>query len=402
MTSSLAWPQRLLIALSALYFIVFGVLSLAWHADGDDLLIFHAAGGATLQGLNPYTPGRFSDPFSYPPAWVPFCVLLSLMPALVAIWVWKILNLLFLIGAVRLSMNLMFGKREPNPLQRTMIWCYALLLWPTSIALFDGNTPLCVLFFALLGLQLSRHGRPYLAGASLGFSLIKPNVVLPLFALLLAQRKLHLLLSAMIVVASLTFLGAYLTGIGLGDYLAALKVYNAANTATDSSTVGFAKLVQVLSGVGSVQARIAAMGMGILVIVALVVICYRHAWPIRGLEADSALAAFFLLGVGFLGARGYDLVFVIPVFVWLVSLAGNLRWLVWPSLAVAASLMIPQRAIELVYERALSTVLPAKVYDVFLGPFRSWAVLTLILLSVCVFFRLNRDSLSDSVGKGAV
>ncbi len=396
MKSSLAWPHWLLITLSALYFILFGVLSLAWSADGDDLLIFHAAGSATLEGLDPYTPGRFSDPFSYPPAWVPFCVVLSLMPAQVAVWVWKILNVLFLIGVVRLSLELMFGQREPSPMQRTIVWCYALLLWPTSITLFDGNTPLCVLFFALLGLRLSSRGRPYWAGACLGFSLIKPNVVLPLFALLLVQAKWRLLLAALIVVGLFTFWGVHLTGIGLGDYLSALKVYNVANAATDSSSVGFAKLVTLMSGIGSGQARLVAVGTGALVIVILLALHFRRPSSTRKLESDPALPAYLLLGVGFLGARGYDLVFVIPIFVWLISLADQTRWLVWPALLMAASFLIPQRAIELAYERILSEILPVTVYDILLGPFRSWAVLALLLLSILLFVRLSRDRWSNS------
>ncbi len=396
MKSSLAWPHWLLIAASAFYFILFGVLSLAWPADGDDLLIFHAAGGATLQGLNPYTPGRFSDPFSYPPAWVPFCAVLSLLPAQAAVWVWKLLNVLFLIGVVRLSLTFMFGQREPSPMQRTMVWCYALLLWPTSITLFDGNTPLCVLFFALLGLHFSACGRPYWAGACLGFSLIKPNVVLPLFALLLVQGKWPSLLAALVVAGALTFWGVQLTGIGLGDYFSVLEEYNAANAATDSSSVGFAKLVTLTSGIGSGQARLVAIVIGALVIAILVALRLRRPLATRRFELDPALPAYLLLGVGFLGARGYDLVFVIPIFVWLISLIGQTRWLVWPGLLMAASLLIPQRAVELAYERILSQILPLTVYDVLLGPFRSWAVLALLLLSILIFIRLSRDTFSNS------
>ena len=391
MRPPLAWWHLLLIASCALYFILFGVLSLAWRADGDDLLIFHAAGSASLQGLNPYTPGRFSDPFSYPPAWVPFCVLLSLMPASVAIWVWKMLNVLFLIGAVRLSIQLMFGERHPNPIQRTMIWCYALLLWPTSIAVFDGNTPLCVLFFVLLGLQLSTRGRHYLAGACLGFSLIKPNIVLPLFALIFVQGRWRVLFASLIVLSLLTFFGVFLTGIDLRDYLSVLKVYSAANTATDSSSVGFAKLVALCIGIDSANARLIAMATGALAIIMLVVLRYRHASSIRGNQTDQALPAFLILGVAFLGARGYDLVFAIPVFVWLISLGREQRWLAWPALLIAASFVLPQRAIELAYEWMLSQFLPTSIFDLLLGPFRSWALLALLLLSVWLFLRLSRD-----------
>jgi Glycosyltransferase family 87 len=391
MRPPLAWWHLLLIASCALYFILFGVLSLAWRADGDDLLIFHAAGSASLQGLNPYTPGRFSDPFSYPPAWVPFCVLLSLMPASVAIWVWKMLNVLFLIGAVQLSIQLMFGERHPNPIQRTMIWCYALLLWPTSIAVFDGNTPLCVLFFVLLGLQLSTRGRHYLAGACLGFSLIKPNIVLPLFALIFVQGRWRVLFAALIVLSALTLFGVFLTGIDLRDYLSVLKVYSAANMATDSSSVGFAKLVALCTGIDSANARLIAMAAGALAITMLVVLRYRHASSIRGNQTDQALPAFLMLGVAFLGARGYDLVFAIPVFVWLISLGREQRWLAWPALLIAASFVVPQRAIELAYERILSQFLPTSIFDLLLGPFRSWALLALLLLSVWLFLRLSRD-----------
>lgn len=222
------------------------------------------------------------------------------------------------------------------------------------------------------------------------------SVVLPLFALLLVQAKWRLLLAALIVVGLFTFWGVHLTGIGLGDYLSALKVYNVANAATDSSSVGFAKLVTLMSGIGSGQARLVAVGTGALVIVILLALHFRRPSSTRKLESDPALPAYLLLGVGFLGARGYDLVFVIPIFVWLISLADQTRWLVWPALLMAASFLIPQRAIELAYERILSEILPVTVYDILLGPFRSWAVLALLLLSILLFVRLSRDRWSNS------
>jgi Glycosyltransferase family 87 len=385
----LRWPHKLALASSAAYFLAFGVLSLAWHADGDDLLIFHAAGAATLQGLNPYTPGRFSDPFSYPPAWVPFCALLSLMPATVAIWVWKFLNVLFLIGAVCLSLKLVFGERAPSAAQFTIVWCFTLLLWPTSIAVFDGNTPLCVLFFALLSLHLSARDHPYAAGVCLGFSLIKPNVVAPLFALLFAQKRWHLLSAAFVVTGALTVLGIHLTGITPSEYFSALKVYNAANSVTDASSVGLAKLIAALGGIESSKARLIAVGVGALVVIILFARRFFGAQPRRA-EWDAALPAFLLLGIGFLGARGYDLVFVIPVFVWLVSFPGDVRWLTWPALCLAASFLVPQRAVELVYEKILSNFLPQAVFDVVLSPYRSWALMLLLCLSLLIAFRIDR------------
>jgi Glycosyltransferase family 87 len=380
-----------LIGSCALYFFLFGVLSLAWSADGDDLLIFHAAGGAALQGLNPYTPGRFSDPFSYPPAWVPFCVVLSLLPATAAIWVWKIFNVIFLIGSVYLSLQLMFREREPTPAQRTIVWCFAFLLWPTSIAVFDGNTPLFILFFALLGLRLSTLGRPYAAGICLAFSLIKPNIVLPLFAFLFADKQYRVIATALVTAGLLTLWGIHLTGIGIGEYVVALKVYNAANAVIDSSSVGLAKLIAIVGGVGSEKARLIAMGVGALVILTLFALSVLSKSAARS-STDPALPVFLLTGIAFLGARGYDLVFVIPVFVWLISLARDLRWLAWPALLLAATFLVPQRAIEIAYERLLSKFLPAPVFDVLLSPYRSWALLILVLWLALLFVRLDRDS----------
>ncbi len=396
MKSSLRWPYWAMIVLSALYFTLFGVLSLAWHADGDDLLIFHQAGSAALQGLNPYTPGRFSDPFPYPPAWLPFCELLSLMPAQVAVWVWKLLNILFLAGSVHLSLKLMFGERKPSSAQLTAVWCFSFLLWPTSIAVFDGNTPLCVLFFALLGFYLSQRGHICGAGVCLGFSLIKPNVVLPLFALLFAQAKWRLLFVALVVAVVLTVWGVYLSGISLGEYFSVLKVYNATNAVTDSSSVGFAKLVAIASGVDSEKARLVAAGVGAIAVLTFAALRYFPARAIADLQPDPMLAAFLLVGIGFLGARGYDLVFVIPVFVWLISLPSTYRWLTWPALLLAASFILPQRAIELAYERVLSKILPLPVFDYLLSPFRSWALLGLLLLSILLFLQIKRARINST------
>ena len=201
----------------------------------------------------------------------------------------------------------------------------------------------------------------------------------------------RVLFAALIVLSLLTFFGVFLTGIDLRDYLSVLKVYSAANTATDSSSVGFAKLVALCIGIDSANARLIAMATGALAIIMLVVLRYRHASSIRGNQTDQALPAFLILGVAFLGARGYDLVFAIPVFVWLISLGREQRWLAWPALLIAASFVLPQRAIELAYEWMLSQFLPTSIFDLLLGPFRSWALLALLLLSVWLFLRLSRD-----------
>lgn len=315
------------------------------------------------------------------------------MPAALAIWVWKILNVLFLVGAVRISLTLMFSEYPPNSTQRTIIWCFAFLLWPTSVAVFDGNTPLCVLFFVLLGLRFVSNDQPYAAGACLGFSLIKPNIVLPLFALLAAQRKIHALGVALVMVTLLSIFGIQLTGVSVGEYLKALENYNLNNSVTDSSSIGFAKLVAVVGGFGSAKARLISAGVGAIATLAAIVLRYVFGPHSRG-KLDLALPLLLLLGIDFLGARGYDLVFVIPIFAWLVSLSKTHRWLTWPALLVVASLMVPQRAIELVYERFLTNLFSPRFFEIFLSPFRSWALLILLLLSTLLFLRLTRESRS--------
>ena len=137
-----------------------------------------------------------------------------------------------------------------------------------------------------------------------------------------------------------------------------------------------------------------AMGISLFLIAVGAILAFAVSTTVSGIEVQTI--GLILLGVGFLGARGYDLVFVIPIFVWLISLADQTRWLVWPALLMAASFLIPQRAIELAYERILSEILPVTVYDILLGPFRSWAVLALLLLSILLFVRLSRDRWSNS------
>src|SRR5262245_45440257 len=180
------------LTIAAAYCAALGVFSVAWRPDGVDFAIFHAAGLIVRVGVNPYLAGTLPMPFAYPPNWIPFCVVLSLLPWPLALAAWKLANLLFFAGAVGISLRLF--PVAPLRTQRVSgVWMFSLLLWPTISTFFTGNTPLLVLFSTCATLFLIQHGRRALAGLCLAVALSKPPLLLPLLALPVYQRPLLVL-----------------------------------------------------------------------------------------------------------------------------------------------------------------------------------------------------------------
>lgn len=363
----------LAIVFSAAYCFALGVFSLAWPFDGVDFKIFYKAGVASLNGLNPYT--MREDEFAYPPAWVPFCVLFAALPLSNALSVWKALNILFFVGAVILSIRL-FTPSLTSFSRRAAIWTFALVLWATISTLFTGNTSLLLLFLLLLSIAFINGRQDEFAGLSLGLALIKPPLALPLLIYFLYRRKYRALFTAFLFFSFLCAVGVHVTGVSLTQYLDAIKVYSDMNPAHATTTIGAPHLVAMVGGAMSSLARQVAFLSGALVVLGIYSMARKT--PLRAISDDAVLPFLLLAGPTFFGARGYDLVMVIPAFAWFV---GSLP--IHPRTSLAAILcsvilVIPQQVMETVHRFLVAHVGSHWLPDLFLPSFRSWILLALL------------------------
>jgi hypothetical protein len=215
-------------------------------------------------------------------------------------------------------------------------------------------------------------------------ALSKPQLLLPLLALLAYQRQFLVLFVAALGTGVLWIFGMHLTGATFHDYLAAVAQYSFQNAAASPSTMGLPNLLAVVAGAPSPVARQIAFAAG-LVSVGLVIVL-QHLRGGGSAGSTRCLPLALLLGPGFFGARTYDLVFVIPAFVWFTDLRTSQRRAVATGICLLLVLVLPQQAVQLGYSRVLSPLMPASVFALTLAPFRSWILMALIAVSAGLAF----------------
>ena len=289
------WAWRTALLLSATYCLTLGVFSIAWPLNGVDFEIFHAAGSAIREGLNPYSPGVIGAPLAYPPSWMPFCAVFALLPFGISLPLWKALNIGCLIGSVQLSIALI----APNAsyAQRSLIWCYSLLLWPTITTFFTGNTPLLLLVSTLYALDLSMRKCDTRGAVFLSIALVKPMLAIPTVVYLLFQRKFALVLIAGIISSALWIAGIYITGLTFDVFIRSIKAYSEMNLASDPTTVGMPHVLAGVFGLGSTVAREVSFASGmILMLLTIPLLAAKHV-P----QEQTPLPLLLLLGPVFFG-----------------------------------------------------------------------------------------------------
>ena len=167
--------------------------------------------------LRPHATFNDGERFVSPPpfAWV----ILPLVPlgAAGATYAWLVISLAALAVAWWLA--------APGALPRRALWLLGALAWyPVLYGLSLAQPDLVVVALAAIGWRLVTAHRPYAAGAVLGLSAIKPQLLLFLPLVLLVAGRWKVVAAwaataAVLAVASLAVIG----GQGLGDYANLLK-----------------------------------------------------------------------------------------------------------------------------------------------------------------------------------
>lgn len=394
--------SQLVLLLSLGYFAAGALLAL-WSPipEGGDLHASYAAGAAVRRGLDPYDPadlataaGSLEGPggghrFAYPPAWLPFCLLLSLMPWAVAVWVWKAVNACLLVGTVVLSHRL-FDRRCSHPdaggVRGRALLCFALALSPTITLFLLGQTTLLVVFAAVAAVWLLQRGRGIAAGLCLAVALTKPHLAGALLLFLLWRRRCRAAAAAIVASAVLSGIGLLVSGTTPADFVSALGTYSATavNTPTHAQSVGLANLLASAFGAAPGLGRAAALGLGCL---ALGAVWRLDARTRERVPVEAFLPVLLLSGAAFLGAHPYDLVLVIPVFAWALAPASRGPWRT-KIIAVSVLLLVPRTALYMAYDTVVSDRFP-HLFGALVKPYRSWIVALLLVFSAAQLWRIS-------------
>lgn len=217
---------------------------------GTDFISFWTSGRMLIAGANVYDvtahiaaqrefytlPGEYTA-FFYPPGLLPIVWPLGLMPYFPALAAW-----LAVTGAAWLAMVRgwfrALGIDGPGPV---LIAAFP----PVIVTLTHGQTSF--LLGALLGGGLLLVGkRPWLAGVLIGLATVKPQFGLLIPVALLASGQWRTIAGA--ALSALALAGLAALAFGPEVWSEWLAITRSAGSATDSGTIGFAKMVSVFAG----------------------------------------------------------------------------------------------------------------------------------------------------------
>lgn len=381
----------LFLAIAIFYFILGGVFSLWYPTGAIDLYVLYAAGITVLNGGNPYIESNIletyqllSTPlsggmstnstllnFTYPPPWILFSSLISLLPWPISAALWKIINITCFFGSVLLSLRLFdqLSINEDRWKQRIGVWIFALTLSPTLTILGVGQTTFFILLMTLSALVFWKEGKSILSGACLALALVKPQLTLPVFIFFVWRREYKLVISGCVIFVLLWFAASLLSGVTISDFFHALKTYTGTHQGENPRNVGLHSLFVTLLGLSATGARIASMLIGVLALGVLFLIDANRKTPA---STKLILVLLMLFGPVFIGTRSYDLAFIIPAFTWLLYNALGFRPFAAPLTFSLCLLFVPLQGVILVYDRFAVRFLPAWFFEFFMVPFRSW------------------------------
>jgi hypothetical protein len=272
---------------------------------GTDFISFWTSGRMLVAGANVYDtlahvaaqrefytlPGEYTA-FFYPPSFLPFVWPLGFLPYFPALAAWLVLTVGAYLTAVRAWFSAL-GLKGPA---LVLIAAFP----PVIVTLTHGQTSFLVAALLGGGLLLVRE-RPWLAGVLIGLATIKPQLGLLVPVALLASGQWRTIAGAGGAALGLAGLAALIFGPQMwADWLA---ITQTATNATDSGTIGFAKMVSLFAGlrlIGVPSGLAMALQIGVTLAVAAMVAaaCWRRGFtPGMGalVLAGAPLATPFVL-----------------------------------------------------------------------------------------------------------
>jgi hypothetical protein len=305
-----------------------------WHKahrpQGYDLTSYLLAARALLHGGDPY---RIASPFPFIyPLFLPLALApLTLVPYGAAVVLWFLFNLGCLIGAFRLSLELLPpGGRKPAT---GLLLLLGALHWPVIASnLLNGQANYPVLLLLLWGMRAAARDRPLPAAAGLGAAIaikVAPAVALLHPAL---RRRWRALTLALLAAAALCALPLIATGprlLGLyGEYAQRILLAPLRDPAFPlQDRVWFGLPGLAVRCLGPTPAARLAAGAGVLLALAAVIAAGRRALP------QLLLLTMLLIGPK---SETHHLAFAMPAILTLGAAAGRAPRGVAAWLSIAA------------------------------------------------------------------
>ena len=391
---------------AAVAYCVAGGVGARWFpADGLDLYVSYVAGTVARGGTSPYDHAAYLEtcarlappggvhvacvlPFAYPPAWIPFAMVLSLAPWGLALAGWKLVSAACLAGIVLLTVRVLYADAL-DACDRLAVWCFALTLSPTMSVLTLGQSSLFIVCMLVLSAACLARGRRGGAGLALALAAIKPQLAAPFVLFLLVRAELGVLALGAAGNAALAGVGLYASGVRLDAYLDAAARWSGNNPSTSHIAVGIAKLLGHLTSLD--LASVTAIGMLASVVLVGAVAVGRARGGARAGIADVLPVVLFAAPLGF-RCNAYDMVALIPLFAW-ARARGTPTRLGYAIQALLLVLLVPRGALRLLYERLAVGLVSYDAYYVAETSFRSW-ILVLLVPPVLMAWRARLAAVS--------
>ncbi|RNJ64370.1 MAG: DUF2029 domain-containing protein [Porphyrobacter sp. IPPAS B-1204] len=227
-------------------------------------------------------PGEYTA-FFYPPNFLPFVWPLGLLPYFPALAAWLVVTGAAWLASVRMWFRAL-GLKGPGIV---LIAAFP----PVIVTLTHGQTAFLVGALLGAGLLLVRD-RPWLAGLLIGLATIKPQFGLLVPVALLASGQWRTIAGA--GASALGLAGLATLAFGPQVWTDWIAITQTASSATDSGTIGFAKMVSLftglrLIGVPSAAAMVVQAGVTLALVAAVAQASWRR-------DFTPGLAALVLAG----------------------------------------------------------------------------------------------------------
>ena len=270
-------------------------------------------------------PGEYTA-FFYPPNFLPFVWPLGFLPYFPALAAWLLVTGAAWLVAVRAWFRAL-GLKGPG---------LVLILGfpPVIVMLTHGQTTFLLAALLGAGLLLVAQGRPWLAGFLIGLATIKPQFGLLIPVALMASGQWRTIVGAGAAAIGL----AGLTTLAFGPQVWAdwLAITQTAGSATDSGTIGFAKMVSLFAGLRLVGVPSgAAMAVQAAVTLAMVAAVAAASWR---RPFTPGLAALVLAGAPLATpfVLDYDMVLTAFPLAFLFARARAKGFADWERITIAA------------------------------------------------------------------
>jgi hypothetical protein len=165
-----------------------------------------------FEQLRPGAPFNDGERFISPPPSAWLLVPLTFLGAAATVYVWLAASVASLVAAWWIA--------APGSMRVRALWLIAALAWyPVQYSLSLAQPDLIILLAAVACWKLADKGRPYLAGAVLGVSVLKPQLMLALPLVLLAAGRWRIAVAWTVTVGFLAVVSVMVIGQqGLIDY----------------------------------------------------------------------------------------------------------------------------------------------------------------------------------------